>query len=56
MLDCFDRLPRDEFELPDQSYERLVATVERWRGAVLEFIVYQLQIRRDRGDDFGRRR
>ncbi len=53
MLDRFDRLPRDEFELPDQAYERLVSTVDRWRGIVLELTIEQLQIRRDRGDDLG---
>jgi hypothetical protein len=53
MLDRFDRLPRDEFELPDQAYERLVSTIDRWRGAVLELTVEELQLRRGRGDDFG---
>ena len=53
MFDRFDRRPRDEFELPDQAYERTVATVERWCGGVLELAVEQLQVRRDRGGDFG---
>jgi hypothetical protein len=53
MLDRFDRLPRDEFEVPDQAYERLVSKVDRWRGIVLQLTAEQLQIRRDRGDDLG---
>jgi hypothetical protein len=53
MLDRFDRLPRDEFELPDQAYERLVSNVDRWREVAIELTVEQLQIRRDRDDDFG---
>ena len=40
-------------ELPEQAYERLVSKVDRWRGVLLELTVEQLQIRRDRGDDFG---
>ena len=51
-LDRFDRRPRDEFELPDQAYERTAATVERWCGAALELAVEQLQVRRDRGRRF----
>ena len=53
MLDRFDRLPRDEFELPDQVYERLVAKVDRWRGVARELTVEQLEILRVRDDDFG---
>jgi hypothetical protein len=55
MLDRFDRLPRDEFELPDRGYERLAETIERWRGLVLGLTIEGLQRRasQDRGDDIG---
>ena len=55
MLDRFDRLPRDEFELPNRGYERLTETIERWRGLVLGPTTERLERGdlRDRGDDLG---
>ncbi len=44
MMGRFDRLPRDEFELSDVGYERLAASVGRWREVVLG-----LEVRRERG-------
>jgi len=55
MLDRFGRLPRDEFDVPDRGYERLVETIERWRGRVVDLTVERLERRehRNRGDDHG---
>jgi len=55
MLDRFDRLPRDEFELPDPGYQRLAQTIERWRGLVLGLTAEGLQRgdQGDRDDDLG---
>lgn len=53
MLHRFDRLPRDEFEIPDSGYQRLRETIERWRGLVLGLTTPSLQKgdQADRGDD-----
>lgn len=55
MLDRFERLPRDEFDLPDRGYERLLATIERWRGLVVDLTVEGLERRKhhNRGDEHG---
>lgn len=52
MLGRFVRLPRDEFELPDQGYERLTETIERWRGLILGLTTARLERddQLDRGD------
>lgn len=30
MLDRFDRLARDEFDIDDDAYQQLRATIDRW--------------------------
>ena len=39
MMNRFDRLPRDEFEVSDATYERLKTTVGRWREVALELVL-----------------
>jgi hypothetical protein len=56
MLGRFMRLPRDEFDLPDQAYERLERTVDRWRSLTNHLTRGDLERRLeqlDRGDDHG---
>jgi hypothetical protein len=55
MLDRFERLPRDEFDVPDRGYVRLLETIERWRRLTLDLTVEGLERgeRRNRGDDYG---
>jgi hypothetical protein len=56
MLGRFTRLPRDEFDLPDQAYERLEGTVHRWRTLTNDLTRDALNRRLeqlDRGDDLG---
>lgn len=38
MMERFDRLPRDEFELGDAAYQRLAARVGRWREVALGLV------------------
>jgi hypothetical protein len=55
MLTRFERLPRDEFEISDQGYERLVETIEQWK-AILQDISIDRLLQRDgleRDDDTG---
>ncbi|MHB8439348.1 MAG: nucleotidyl transferase AbiEii/AbiGii toxin family protein [Acidimicrobiales bacterium] len=51
MMNRFDRLPRDEFELSDAAYERLAATVGRWREVALGLVLEREA--RDISDDTG---
>ena len=51
MMNRFDRLPRDEFEVSDAAYEGLTATVGRWRQVALELVLEREG--RDIGDDTG---
>ncbi len=55
MLTKFERLPRDEFEISDQEYQRLVRTIEHWSGILVDPSPDHLQNRREleRGDDMG---
>ncbi|HVC70264.1 MAG TPA: nucleotidyl transferase AbiEii/AbiGii toxin family protein [Acidimicrobiales bacterium] len=55
MLDRFDRLPRDEFDVPNRGFERLVAIIEEWRGLVQDLTVERLERgeHRNRDDDHG---
>ncbi len=55
MLTKFERLPRDEFEISDQDYQRLVRTIEHWRGILLDLSPDHLQNKRglEGGDDMG---
>lgn len=56
MLGRFKRLPRDEFDLPDQAYERLEWTVGTWRTLTIDLTRDDLDRRLeglDRGDDLG---
>jgi hypothetical protein len=55
MIGRFDRLDRDEFELPDPAYARLERTVARWRGLIHNLTRDDLELRleHDRGDDLG---
>jgi hypothetical protein len=56
MLGRFTRLPRDEFDLSDQAYERLERTVARWRTVTNDLTRDDLDRRLeqlDRGDDLG---
>jgi len=56
MLDRFARLPRDEFDLPDQAYERLKGTVSKWRTLTNGLTRDALDRRSeqlDKGDDLG---
>ena len=55
MLARFDRLLRQEFEIPDAAYERLERAVQRWRDLTIDLTHDELdrQIGRDRGDDTG---
>jgi hypothetical protein len=52
MLGAFGRLRREEFELDDPGYERLVAQVERWRAATRE-LAHRLEIEHERDIDAG---
>ncbi len=54
MLDRFGRLPWDELDLPDRGYERLLETIERWRGLV-GLTVEELERgeHRNQGEDHG---
>ena len=53
MMKRFDRLPRDEFELSDVGYERLAATVGRWRALVLGLAIQRERGSPEIGDDTG---
>jgi len=55
MLTRFERLPRDEFEISDQEYQRLVRTIEHWRGILFDLSPNQPQSKREleRRDDMG---
>lgn len=53
MMERFGRLPRDEFELSDVGYERLAATVGRWREVVLGFALQRERGSPEIGDDTG---
>lgn len=55
MLAKFDRLLRQEFEIPDAAYQRLDRTVERWKELTRGLSRDELEhhIGPDRGDDTG---
>jgi hypothetical protein len=52
MLGAFGRLRRDEFEVDDPGYERLVEQVEQWRAIAVE-LAHRLEMEHGRDLDAG---
>jgi Nucleotidyl transferase AbiEii toxin, Type IV TA system len=55
MLERFNRLPRDEFEISDEEFQVLTRTVDHWRKILVRRSPDQPERNRDRdsGDDLG---
>jgi Nucleotidyl transferase AbiEii toxin, Type IV TA system len=55
MLVRYKRLSRDEFEISDEGFERLVRTIDRWQTVALDLTLDRLHQNKevDRGEDMG---
>jgi Nucleotidyl transferase AbiEii toxin, Type IV TA system len=51
MLTRFGRLPRDEFEISDDSYQKLIRTVDHWQSILTDLTLDRLQHNKELGRD-----